>query len=63
MAFKRTSDSEEVLVIVNLNNSQLPFQIPGDVQNTNWFDAFDNSQITLGNSISLQPYAYLVLKN
>jgi len=63
IAFKRTSGSEEVLVIVNLNNSQLNFQIPGDLQNTSWFDAFDNSQVTLENTISLQPYEYLVLKN
>ncbi len=61
MAFKRTSGSEQVLVIVNLNNSQVNYQISGNVQGT-WFDAFDDSQITLGNALALQPYEYFVLK-
>jgi len=62
MAFKRTAGSEQVLVIVNLNNSQVSYQIPGNIQGS-WFDAFDGSQTTLGNALALQPYEFLVLKN
>lgn len=62
MAFKRTFGNEQVLTIVNLNNSQVNYQIPANAQGT-WFEAFDNSPVTLGNSIALEAYEYLVLKN
>lgn len=62
ITFVRNYGSEQVLVIANLENAEIAYQIPANLQ-TSWHDAFDNSQITLGSTQVLQPYAYLVLKN
>jgi glycosidase len=62
VAFKRIAGSEEVLVIVNVRNSGVNYQLPAALANTNWQNALASEPVTLTNSVSLEPYAYLVLK-
>ncbi|MGG9972215.1 alpha-amylase family glycosyl hydrolase [Ferruginibacter sp. SUN002] len=61
-AFTKISGAQKVLVLVNLRNSTINYSVPAALQNTSWQDAFDNTATTVGTSVSLQPYSYLVLK-
>jgi glycosidase len=61
-AFKRSFEDSEYLVIVNVRNSQRTFTLPAGLQNTSWTSALDDSSVSLGTSVSLQGYDYLILK-
>lgn len=61
-AFTKTSGTETVFVISNLRDTGTDFTLPAGVANTAWNDAFSGNPLALNTQISLQPYAYLVLK-
>jgi glycosidase len=61
-AFKRVSGTEEVLVIVNVRNQEVNYQVPSSLANTSWQEATTNETVTLSNSVSLEPFSYLILK-
>jgi glycosidase len=61
-AFTKTQGTEKVLVISNLRNSTVNYPIPAALQNTTWQDAMNGGNVTLTAQLSLQPYAYWVLK-
>lgn len=63
VAFKRISEIEEVLIIVNVRETSVDYQIPASLSNTNWKHALDGSDVLLENSISMQAFSYLILKN
>lgn len=63
VAFKRISGTEEVLVIVNVRDSSVNYQLPASLTNTNWKNALDGSDLLLENTISMQAFSYLILKN
>lgn len=62
-AFKKVYEMEEALVLVNVRGTTVNYNLPVELANTNWTDAFDNTTVQLGTSISIEPYEYLVLKN
>ena len=62
-AFTKAEGSKKVLVLSNLRNKPVTYSIPSDIANSSWKDAFTGSKTTLSSSISLEPYAYIVLKN
>jgi glycosidase len=62
-AFTKTSGSQEAAVFVNLRNSTISYPIPTALQNTTWNNAFTGASTTLGTSLSLAPYQYVVLTN
>jgi len=62
MAFKRILGTEEVLVIVNTRNSQIDFQLPASIAGTTWKNAFTGSNVQLANSLTMNPFAYTILK-
>ena len=62
LAFTRGFENEEVLVINNLRDHSVTFSLPDSLKNTIWINAFDNSSIPLGESISLGNYEYIILK-
>ena len=62
-AFTKTSGSESVLVMVNLRNNHVNFSLPAALANTSWKDGFSGATVTLGTSVSLSNYQYLVLTN
>lgn len=61
-AFTKSSGTETVFVISNLRDTGTDFTLPAGVANTAWNDAFSGNPLALNTQISLQPYAYLVLK-
>jgi glycosidase len=62
MVFKRTLQTEEVLVLVNTKNSVSNYTVAAALSNTTWKNALDNTSLTLPASLDLQPYQYLILK-
>jgi alpha-amylase len=61
LAFKRVYDQKEVMVLVNVRNRVVTYDIPAELENTSWTDAADNAAVTLPASIDLDAYEYLVL--
>jgi len=62
-AFTKTAGSKKVFVLSNLRNKSVTYVVPETLANTKWRDAFNSSKIKIGNSITLEPYAYLILKS
>ena len=62
-AFTKTLGGEKVLVLSNLRNKTITYSIPSDLKNTSWKDAFNDSETTLTNTITLEPYSYIVYQN
>ncbi|HEY5327668.1 MAG TPA: alpha-amylase family glycosyl hydrolase [Mucilaginibacter sp.] len=62
-AFTKIGGSKKVFVLSNLRNKSVTYTMPSALENTKWRDAFNGSKIKIGNSIKLEPYTYLVLKN
>ena len=62
LAFTRSAETGEALVINNLRNNSITFDVPAKLENTEWKNAFDNSQITLPATIALEAYQYIILK-
>jgi glycosidase len=63
VSFKKTSGTEEILVLVNVRNNIETYSLPPAIQNTNWKNVFTNDLISLGTQYSFDAYSYLVLKN
>lgn len=63
MAFKRISGTEEVLVLVNVRNQPVTYNLDTSINNTNWNDVIHGKTLNLGTSVSLLPYEYIILKN
>ncbi|MOA24547.1 hypothetical protein D3C78_1452270 [compost metagenome] len=61
VVFKRVSNNQEVLVIVNTNNSESTFAASSELVNVSWKNAMDNKDFTLQSSLKLQPYQYYIL--
>ncbi len=60
-AFTKELGTKKVLVITNVRNSAVTYGVPPAIANTNWNDAFSGAAVTVANSVSLQPYQYIVL--
>jgi hypothetical protein len=63
VCFKKTLNSAEVLVIVNVRNSVITYNVPVALQNISWVNTLTDSSTTLGTSLQLSNYQYLILKN
>lgn len=62
VGFRKTYSNEEILVLVNIRNNTQNFSVPSALQQTTWDNAMTNSQVTIGTSVSLGNYEYLILK-
>jgi glycosidase len=62
-AFLKQAGREKVLVLSNLRNKAVSFSIPGNLTGSKWKNVFNHQISTLGASIDLPPYTYLVFKN
>ena len=62
-AFTKTLGSEQVLVLANLRNTTVAYQLPPSLSATTWRNAFDNSAPDARAPLTLQPFQYLVLRN
>jgi glycosidase len=62
-AFTKTSGTEKVVVFSNLRNATNSYTLPTALANTTWSNAFTGAAVTLGTTLSLTAYQYLVLTN
>ena len=62
LAFKKTSGSSEVLVILNSTDEAVNYDIPAELENTMWKGALDGTDVTLTDIIDLKAYEYRILK-
>ncbi len=63
VAFKKVAGAEQVLVFVNVRNEAINVNLDATLHNTNWTNAMNDQQLTLGTSVALSPYEYIILKN
>jgi glycosidase len=61
VAFQKTYNAENVLVIVNARSSAQVYTVPEAIQG-NWTNALTNETVTLSTSLSLSGFQYLILK-
>lgn len=62
-AFTKQKGQEKVFVLSNLRNKTITYTTPKQVLHTKWTDTFSGTSIELGETVTLAPYNYLVLKN
>jgi hypothetical protein len=60
--FTKTFENEKYLVIVNVRNIAKEVLLDESLQNTSWVDKLHESNVALGNKLSLSPYTYMILK-
>ncbi len=63
VAFKKSLNGDELLVITNIRNQEVTFQVPTALRNSTWFNPFSGASITLGSTLVLDKYQYLILKD
>jgi glycosidase len=63
ICFRKTVTNETLLVLLNTRNTTVTYTLPSAFQNTNWTSTQTNNTINLTNTITLEPYKYLILKN
>ncbi|AYB29230.1 alpha-amylase [Chryseolinea soli] len=61
-AFKRTSGTEEYLILANVRGESKEYVLDASLQNSTWTNVLDNSSVTLTTKVTLGGYGYLVLK-
>lgn len=59
--FTKEIGSEKVLVISNLRDKSVTYNIPTTFVNSKWKDVFTGSKILLNKEITIEPYQYIVL--
>ncbi len=60
-AFVKESGGDKALVLVNIRNRRLTFNLPGNLANTTWYNGFDKTEVKLGATLDLAPYQYLAM--
>lgn len=60
--FTKQQGNEKVLVCVNVRNRAVNYTLPPAFAHSSWKDVIKGSKLFLPGSLSLQPYAYLILK-
>ena len=63
VCFKKVLNADQVLVIANVRNATTNYSIPTALLNSTWTNALTGASVTLGSSLSLTAYQYLILKN
>jgi glycosidase len=59
-AFTKVSGTEGVFVLSNLRNAEKTFTIPAGIANTTWYDELSETEVTIGDTLSLAAYEYKV---
>lgn len=61
VVFKRVFEQKEALVIVNVRNETVIFDVPAELENSSWKDAFNGVDIALPAGIDMSAYEYRIL--
>ncbi|WP_165021561.1 alpha-amylase family glycosyl hydrolase [Dysgonomonas sp. ZJ279] len=62
LLFERYTDTEKVIVAINVRNAEQKMELPYDLSNKKFTNLFSGNSMTLGNTMILKPYEYLILK-
>ncbi|MCF8357599.1 MAG: alpha-amylase [Prolixibacteraceae bacterium] len=62
VAFKRVLGSEEVVVIVNVRNKAIDFNLPGELQSVTKTNLLTGENVELEETVQLGAFEYLILK-
>ncbi|KAF0201481.1 MAG: alpha amylase catalytic [Bacteroidetes bacterium] len=60
--FKKELNGDEVVIMVNLRNVPVGYTIPAELRNTQWLEVINESNITLGTQMTLEPYQFLLMR-
>jgi glycosidase len=60
-AFLKKKGNEQVFVLSNLRDKKLSFTVPVKLSHSKWTNAFTGVQYEAGETVSLEPYSYLIL--
>ena len=60
--FTKQDGSDKVLVISNLRNKPVTYTVPAELVNSSWKEVFTGAKMKLGDTFTVEPYQYLVLK-
>jgi hypothetical protein len=63
VCFQKFINPNKVVVIANMRNSAVTFNVPTNFQNTSFVNALTGESIGLGTTLSLSAYQYYILKN
>jgi glycosidase len=63
VCFKKVLNADQVLVIANVRNTTTNYSTPTALLNSTWTNAITGAPVTIGSSLSLSAYQYLILKN
>lgn len=63
LAFTKELGAEKVCILSNVRNSSINFNLPGALSGTSWTDVMTGTPVSLGTTVSLPAYGYLLLKN
>jgi glycosidase len=61
VAFKKTLGGNEALIIVNVRNKSVSYNVPAALQNTIWSNSIDGSKDTINSVVELGAFDYYVL--
>jgi len=62
VAFSKSLNDTELLILVNTSNNQVSFPLSESLQNTEWTNVFDQSGVLLQNTVEFQSYEYFLLE-
>jgi glycosidase len=62
VCFKKVLGNEEVVIIVNIRNAIKSFNLPNELENTNWVDVLSQNTVSFSSQLTLEPYKFYILK-
>ena len=63
VAFKRTSGTEQVVVLVNVRDKAVNYTLDTSIANKSWTNGLTGLIVNVGAEVTLAPFSYLILKN
>lgn len=63
LAFTKELVAEKVFVVTNVRNSSITYTVPGVLSGTTWTNGITGAAVSLGTTVNLPAYSYLLLKN
>lgn len=62
IAFAKQYQNEHALILVNTRNRTVTYNMPSALISSTWTNISNNTTMTLGNTLTLFPYQYYLLK-
>jgi len=63
LAFTRELGTEKVFILSNVRNSSMTYTVPAALAGTSWTNVITGALVSVGVTITLPAYSYLLLKN